>query len=31
MRYWLYPMEDLLPNEYAKRYDIKPWNLPDSD
>ncbi|MBD5418611.1 MAG: transposase domain-containing protein [Bacteroides sp.] len=24
-------MEDLLPNEYAKRYDIKPWNLPVSD
>ncbi|MBD5296151.1 MAG: IS66 family transposase [Bacteroides sp.] len=24
-------MEDLLPSEYTKRYDIKPWNLPDTD
>ena len=22
-------MEDLMPSEYAKRYDIKPWNLPN--
>ena len=24
-------MEDILLNEYAKRYNIKPWNLPDPD
>ena len=24
-------MEDLLPSEYAKRPDTKPWNLPDPD
>ena len=24
-------MEDLLPSEYARRYDIKPWNFPDPD
>lgn len=25
------PMDDLLPMEYAKRPDVRKWNLPDPD